>query len=162
MSSRLESLPPELFYEIYYSIYKSEEYRRQHHKTFLSLSLTSKTCRSYATPYIFRRLFFKEYSAGKLTKHLTGCVQTLRRVGVLHLVCSVDISFCRKNRFPKARSTMVVELLKQFPNLVQLYVQPRRVLSKSFIDEKKGILVDRALRADDQGRYGWMYRWSSH
>ncbi|KAH0359651.1 hypothetical protein KCU65_g9850, partial [Aureobasidium melanogenum] len=162
MSSPLESLPPELFYEICELIDKSGEYKRQHHKSFLSLSLTSKTCRSYATLYIFRRLFFKEYSAGKLTRHLTECVQTLSRLGVLHLVRSVDISFCRTNSFPKTRSTMVIELLKQFPNLIQIYAQPRRVLTKSFIDEKKTILVDRAFRADKEGRYLWMYRWSNH
>lgn len=162
MSSRLESLPPEILYEIYSFTYKSGSYRHQRQGTFLSLSLTSKTCRSYATPYIFRRLFFKEYSAGKLTKHLTECVQTLGRLGILHLVRSVDISFCRTNRFPKTRSTLVVELLRQFPKMTQLYAQPRRVLTENFVAERKSILVDRAYRTDEEGHRRLMYRWSSH
>jgi hypothetical protein len=145
MSSPLETLPPELFTQLLSTISLSQTHPRHHHPTFLSLSLVSKTCRSYSTPYIFTRLFFNETCLEDSETGVEKCIATLDGMGVLGFVEGVDVVVpivggrCEWG-YERER---VVGLLEKFPNLRRLHVRTDEVLSMEIVSEVQQILVHR-------------------
>jgi hypothetical protein len=122
MSFRLMDLPPEIFLNVFEMIDKGPGFKGQHHETFVNLSLTSKTCRSYASRYVFRRLYFPECRLPIIAKSLANCVKTLERLGVCHVVQGVDVIIRQTKHMKKAERDSDVGSLKKFPSLVHLYV----------------------------------------
>jgi hypothetical protein len=160
MSSPLETLPPELFTRILSTTSLSQTYPRQHHPTFLSLSLVSKICRSYCTPYIFTRLFFRESCLEDSETGVAKCIATLDRMGVLGFVEGVDVAvpMAKGNCEWGYEREKVVKLLEKFPNLRRLHIITGEVLSMEIVSEVQQILVHRRQSgAEPSNHYWWWY-----
>lgn len=114
MSFRLESLPTELFHQICGIIKASEPIERQRHKTFVSLSLTSKRCRSVAALHMFYWLSLEAHGFGRLRQEVTQCIQSLRRLYCIHTVIYVQI--CGSGfDYGAEEGTKLGGLLQEFP-----------------------------------------------
>jgi hypothetical protein len=160
MSSPLETLPPELFTQILSTISLSQTYPRHHHPTFLSLSLVSKTCRSYCTPYIFTRLFFRESCLEDSETGVAKCIATLDGMGVLGFVEGIDVAvlMAKGNCEWGYEREKVVKLLEKFPNLRRLHIRTGEVLTKEVVSEVQQILVHRRQSgAEPSNHYWWWY-----
>jgi hypothetical protein len=166
MSSPLERLPPELFSQICDTINGSQEYHRQHHTTFLNLSLVSKKCRSYSMPYIFDRLFLKETCLGDSASSLENCIRTLGRLNVLGFVKEIDVAvpITRGRCEWEYEKESVVRLLDQLPNLTRLYIRTSEVLTGGLVDEVQQVLLHCSSRLEAEkpfDHYWWWYSmWS--
>lgn len=132
MSSRLEKLPPEIFRSICETIDKSPGHKRQHHQTFINLSLASKICRSYTTPYIFRRLYFVETRLGFFIRSLGNCIATLERLDILHHVKGIDVAIGYTKTTRKAEKKSILESFKKLPNLGHLDFQAPSAIYTAF------------------------------
>jgi hypothetical protein len=167
MSSPLELLPPELFTQLLSTISLSQTHPRHHQPTFLSLSLVSKTCRVYCTPYIFTRLFFKETCLEDSETGVERCVITLAVMGVLGFVEGVDVVVpMRKGRCEwEWKRERVVGLLGRFTGLKRLYVRTGEVLSVEVVGEVQQVLADCCVEGFEGGRrlryYWWWYSMES-
>jgi hypothetical protein len=163
MSSPLELLPPELFTQLLSTISLSQTHPRHHQPTFLSLSLVSKTCRVYCTPYIFTRLFFKETCLEDSETGVERCVITLAVMGVLGFVEGVDVVVpMRKGRCEwEWKRERVVGLLGRFTGLERLYVRTGEVLSVEVVREVQRVLMDCCFEGFEGGKslghYWWWY-----
>jgi hypothetical protein len=162
MSSPLENLPPELSTQICEIIYNSQDHNRQHHTTFLALSLVSKRVRSYSTPYMFRNLFLKESCLGtSATGSFAHCISTLHRLNILDHVKSVTVAVPMSSgrcEWEYERDS-IVQSLDKFSKLTHLYIRTAEVLSKELVDEVQQILIRCCYcsRATPLKQYWWWY-----
>jgi hypothetical protein len=162
MSSLLERLPPELFSQICSTIQKSQAFNRQYHSTFLNLSLVSRKCRSYSTPYIFDRLFLKESCLGDSATSLENCISTLAGLNVLNFVGGIDVMVPvagGKCKWEYERDS-VVGLLDKLPNLTRLYIRTSDVLTEELVDEVQQVLLHCSSRLEAEksfDHYWWWY-----
>jgi hypothetical protein len=162
MSSLLERLPPELFSQICSTIHRFQEYNRQCHTAFLNLSLVSRKCRSYSTPYIFDRLFLKETCLGDSATSLAYCIFTLGRLNLLSTVRDINVVVpvsSGRCEWEYERES-VVQSLQKFPNLTRLYIRTGEVLTEELVDEVQQILMLRCCLGHGGkllDRYWWWY-----
>lgn len=141
MSSRLESLPPELFYNICEAIHSDKDY----FIPLYNLSMTNKRCRSYASRFMFRCLDLQAHNFAEFTVELARCVETLGHLDVLQSVHSVyiTISTGSPSTEPRADYKRIVELLKVFSNMTTLEIYSRGRLVGSFSNGLSEMLAGR-------------------
>jgi hypothetical protein len=161
MLSPLESLPPELFHNICDLIDKDENSWLILDRRLYNLSLTSKKCRSYTIGIIFRNLTLKARNSATLTEELACCIETLSRLGVLHLVHTVSIVISAASPATErtAEHKRAVESLEAFPSMESLDIFSHGGFANSFTHKVEKMLAKRynKLTIGGTGKYRWWH-----
>jgi hypothetical protein len=150
MSSRLESLPNEFLQDIFYTIEASETAAcRYPSRTCVSLSLTSKRCRSLVTRYVFYQLVFSTIGFEELEEELADCRRTLSRLGCIHdaQYFHITVRGSRGYRVKPAyygaqEGEKVAEIHEEFPNMRGVFVclDGSTAVPNDFFDGMKRVL----------------------